>query len=181
MKASMSFRQHQALLDFTFALVGSLRSCVAGGFAAGYEQASDVDLWMFNDPMLEATVDYLDQHGVKWTQGKTSETVQSIDATSDEGAHATALIRTPLIPIHVVGTRAQNIDQLLASFDISTHRWAYTSTGVLVEGPGATSIYEPGRVLLYKFRNSTDERVKKLSKRYDIEIAEYVEPKKLVA
>jgi hypothetical protein len=52
-----------------------------------------------------------------------------LGATVDVDAHATAIIKTPLIPIHVVGTRAQNVDQLLRSFDISTHRWAISKRG----------------------------------------------------
>lgn len=177
----MDFVQHVALREFAFSLLGPLRTCIAGGFATDYEKASDVDLWVLGDPLLESATSFMDSHGVKWTPGKSSEVVQSIDATVDVDAHATALIKTPLIPIHVVGTRAQTIEELLASFDISTHRWAYTKRGALVEGPKATTPYEPGRVLLYKFKDSTDARVKKLEKRYDIEITPYVEPKKLAA
>jgi hypothetical protein len=166
----MNHQQSVALRNFAFSLLGNLPTYIAGGFATDYEKASDVDLWVLGDPMLEAATAFMEETGVKWAPGKTSEMVQSLGATVDVDAHATAIIKTPLIPIHVVGTRAQNIDQLLRSFDISTHRWAISKRGALIEGPEATSPYEPGRVLVYKFKDSTDARVKKLEKRYDIEI-----------
>ena len=174
----MNRKQFETLRAFTFALVPGLKAYIAGGFAADYTQAKDVDLWMLGDPMLERTIATLDEHKVAWepASGLTCESVSAGDIS-----HAVARIKTPLIPIHLVGTAMLKIEDVLETFDISTHRWAYSREGVHIAGKDATTPYENGRVLTYLFPKSTDCRVKKLEDRYGITIAPYQPPKKVAA
>lgn len=145
---------------------------IAGGFAADWTRAQDVDIWVMGDPLLSKTTEHFEDYGVRFRQR--DEHRDSVPV--DERERAVVVIDTPLLPIHVIGCVEQSLTELLRTFDISTHRWGLTRTGVVVAGEGATTPYEPGQVLTYRFPSSTDARVKKLKARYEIEIAPFVAP-----
>lgn len=163
--------QAKALENLAFALVPGLEAYIAGGFAADYTAAGDLDLWILNDPTLERTAAKLTELGVRFSPATRGESVPVEEIT-----RSVLRISTPLLPIHVIGTAEPTIRELLNTFDISTHRWALSRAGTLIAGEGATKPWETGKVLTYKFPTSTDARVKKLEARYGITIDKFVPP-----
>lgn len=164
--------QEKALRAFAFALVEPLPAYIAGGFAADYTQAGDVDLWILGDPTLEKTAAHLTDLGAKFKHGTRGD---SVDV--EEIGRSVIDVYTPLLTIHVIGVEETRIQDLLSTFDISTHRWALSRAGTLIAGEGATKPWEPGRVLTYKYPASTDKRRIRLAQRYGIEIAKFIPPK----
>jgi hypothetical protein len=173
MDAKLTRHMRDALEALAFALVDSRPAVIAGGFAAQWWSAGDIDLWMLGDPMLEKVGLLWQTMGIK--SRRPSEAESSIAA--DDRDHAVAVLDTPLMAIHVIGTELTSTRELLNTFDISTHRWAITREGMQISGMGATTPFETGRVLAYPFPESTDARVKRLQARYDITILPYVDPK----
>lgn len=162
------------LLALVYSLVPEMRAYVAGGFAADFTRATDIDLWVLADPLLERATAIMDDYGVKYRQH--DEAVDSVP--NEDRERSVVVVDTPLRTVHVIGTVEQTLQDLLSTFDISTHRWAMTPAGVRVAGDKATEWWETGRVLTYRFPNSTDARVKKLEARYEISIQPFSEPKK---
>lgn len=163
--------QRLALLHLAYALLPGCRTIIAGGFAASYQQAQDVDLWVLGDPQLERAAAGMAMTGVSHADYQFPD---YDDMMAVDGAHGILRCDTPLLPIHIIGTSVTSVDKLLAGFDISTHRWAVTRHNVLVQGKDATSVFEDGRVLVNRWPNSTDARVLKLQERYGITIAPFV-------
>lgn len=165
--------QRDAMLTLAYNLAPGVQAYVAGGFAADWTRATDLDLWVLRDPLLERATDAMSAHGTKFHQH--AEAVDSVPVGERE--RAVVVVDTPFIPIHVIGVVEQTLQELLATFDISTHRWAMTPAGVRVPGDRATEWWETGRVLSYRFPASTDARVAKLKARYEIDIQAYEAPK----
>lgn len=168
----ITHQQRDALVNLTFSLVPGLHACIAGGFAADWAQAGDIDLWVMSDPLLEKAGELFQRLGVKFTH----KSEDSDSVPPEMITRSVVVCATPLLNIHVIGTEEQSIHALLDTFDISTHRWALTRADVQVSGSHATTPYETGRVLTYRFPESTDKRVKRLQERYDITILPYVKP-----
>jgi hypothetical protein len=162
----MTQAQRDALTRLVWSLVPELKAVIAGGFAAAWWQAEDVDLWVLGDPHLEKAGDVLRLYEVRYEQNETPDYGPAVTSH-----HATLTAQTPLLPIHIIGTHELSTDALLKTFDISTHRWALTRAGATVAGEHATTIHEPGRVLCNPFPVSTEHRRRKLSARYEIDIA----------
>lgn len=154
-----------AFRTFAFALVGDLPAVVAGGFAAEWTLAQDLDLFMFGDPTLAKTCHQLHQQGVEYARASVLYTGEN---------RPVIMLQTPLLPIHLIGCVETDYHALLDTFDISTHRWAVTKSGVHLRGNDATTVFEPGRVLVP--HRLTASRVEKLQDRYQIEIAPYEPP-----
>lgn len=169
----MNLTQRDALVALAWSLVPGLKAVIAGGFAADWKQAGDLDLWMLADPMLEKTSEVFSEMGIKRTM--VSDAMP--DDYSATISHAITSCMTPFMSIHVIGTEEGSTADLLRTFDISTHRWALTRYGVQIMGDKATTPYETGRVLTYRFPSSTDARVARLKDRYDIDILPYVATK----
>lgn len=182
MRRPLTELQVEALRRLAYSLLPGMHLTVAGGFAIDPYQANDVDLWVLGDPMLVRAAALLDKQHIDYIVPElpSNPDVPFTESVANDEAreHATLKVHTPLRDIHIVGTEIATVPELLASFDISTHRWAVTEGGARVAGIGATFTWEDGKVLAYRFPKSTDARVRKLEKRYGITLHPYQEPGK---
>lgn len=166
--------QREAFIRFLYTLVPST-AIIAGGFAADWTQAKDVDLWVLSDPMLERTTEFLKAAKAKWLP---CDANPAHSVPEEQRDRTVIRLDMPLLPVHIIGVTEQTVQDLFHTFDISTHRWAYGKNGQRIAGPGATEVWEPGKVLTYRFPASTDRRVKRLEERYGITIEPYTQPGK---
>lgn len=136
--------------------------CVAGGWAACPQLASDQDVWIFALPgenlevvkseILAAQMDIEDDQ------------VSTADAEAYENLGVDIIRVGKLDNRHIMVTDAQDIEMLLDCFDVSTHQCAVTSNLEFVKGHGWTPI----TVSPVSLRETTNTlaRLKKISERY---------------
>lgn len=154
----MTITSKQAeLFTKLFELTGTCNSIwVAGGAVVDLDQASDIDVW-FGKSQTDAAEAFVAKlkYGTPGGGNYDGSQFQMLaDCYWTEGDF--------MVQVMVVEDKIaiDNMD----SFDISTHRWAYTSKGVLVKGNEATEPVEPPRVL--KANHKTLSRYTKICKRY---------------
>lgn len=166
--------QRNALVALAYALLPNMDNIIiAGGFAADWTQAHDVDLFVIGDANLRVAEEVLTEQDVKFRP--LFETNLAYEGAN--GMERTVVVvDTPLLPIQIIGAKEVTVETLLDTFDISTHRWAWSRRGIRFSGPKATETYETGRVLAPQ--KSTDKRVEKLKARYDIDILPFESPAK---
>lgn len=162
---------------------------IAGGFAACASLAEDVDVWIpidpFGDPW-DAThnarnlvVAYLRQEfGDKFIEqdkpgtprGDKKDWERNRLLSTHEGYNlpipiyrAGSVVGLGSLPYHVIVVGG-DVDEVLSSFDISTHQVALHPERGLIKGEHWTPITEHGYVLKNKY--STASRLTKLAARY---------------
>lgn len=135
---------------------------IAGGAVADYEKAGDIDLWIGNDQdKLAHNVVCKLPYRVFGKGGNYG------------GAVGTRFIGQGYVPelgkiVQVICHKWGNAVDLMDTFDISTHCYAYTSLGQMVVHPLATPPYEKPQII--KWRAKTQERYIKICQRYEHEI-----------
>ena len=125
--------------------------CIAGGWAACPQLASDQNVWIF----VKAQRDD-DEHALDFLRAQRTNMLAMFPAITPEsgfmgegagddtvyGDLGIAIIKVGHLGYrHILLTDAQDIPMLLSSFDISTHQCAITSDMEFVAGPQWTSIY----------------------------------------
>lgn len=162
---------------------------IAGGFAACPALAEDVDVWVPAVPgeceaMRTLILAHLRAHNFDVTEqdgeGSPRRRFQQDTALAKsqllstfEGYHmvlrlrrvGTVTISGHTLPYHIIVVEG-DIDEVLSSFDISTHQIALTARGV-VKGVDWTPLWEPPLVLADKY--TTPDRVRKIRTRYQIQ------------
>ena len=166
---------------------------IAGGFAACPALAQDVDIWCSidltgsYDPFLavwqardrildhvrmfcvEQQAQFVEHDGADTERGSWDSPRGRLTSTF-EGYHMPLPIRRVgavtipghTLPYHIIVVGG-DVDEVLSSFDISTHMIALTSWGV-IRGEQWTPIWEPPVVLTQKY--TTPERLEKIRARY---------------
>jgi hypothetical protein len=134
---------------------------IAGGAVVNPDLAMDIDLWIGKDDNVLAgqvvlSLPYNMYGGTNGTDYHENSTFIG------QGYHP------QLGLIQVIQHKWDNALDLMDTFDISTHQWAFTSTGELVIGRNATGPNDPVQIL--KWRAKTLERYIKICKRYGREI-----------
>jgi hypothetical protein len=161
---------------------------IAGGFAACPALASDVDVWvpvLGDVSVLNAArtriLSHLRLHGFNFEEqdGRGSKREQfALDrslsrdifvSSTFEGYHLSLLIRRVAtvsaqgsLPYHIIIVNGE-VDDVLSSFDISTHQCALTVRG-FVAGEDWTPLHEDPKVITLKY--TTAERLLKIRNRY---------------
>ena len=140
-----------------FELTGPCNSIfIAGGAVTDLDHAGDIDVW-FGKSNEKATIAFLK----KCTIGHLTPPSQYGSATRFGDAYIAGIDW----PIQVMLTSDDKPQDTLATFDISTHQWAYTSRGILIRGSHATDPHEPVQVL-HTQNPSTMARYIKICRRY---------------
>lgn len=131
--------------------------CIAGGAAVDANMAGDVDVWFRQKDNATAK---------KYLNSFTFHTFNESGYNSGDGAMVVGEAYDPTLMkiIQVLTYGHKNLDNLLKSFDISTHQKAILATGTVVEGPGYTSPEKAPKILLWK--NKTFARYVKICQRY---------------
>lgn len=159
---------------------------IAGGFAACPALAEDVDVWVPVDTLTASQpwetvwrarremVAHLRAAGFVFTEvdGDFSPRDRKrllFDSTFEGYRMPLPIYRAGVVtipghrlPYHIILVGA-NVDEVLSSFDISTHQVALTARGVVC-GDQWTPITEEPKVILQKY--TTDARLKKIRARY---------------
>lgn len=143
--------------------------CIAGGFAACPDKASDCDVWVLKgtDGSLTEARDSIIQtliaFDVSFVEEATNwdEVQESYTTGINLGSMKVARLADGR---HIVVTNAESAAEILDHFDVSTHQVALTSDGELVRGSGFTPIDQPPVALLHN--EKTDGRMEKVSRRY---------------
>lgn len=162
---------------------------IAGGFAACPALAADIDVWVSingDAAMLDAECArvlahlrdaagyvYVEQdgEGSRREQFATHPSMarDQFVTSSFEGYHLSLRIRRVAtvwklgkLPYHIILVNG-DVDEVLSSFDISTHQCALTVRG-FVTGEQWTPLNEPPLVITQKY--TTDERIDRISARY---------------
>jgi hypothetical protein len=159
---------------------------IAGGFAACPALASDIDVWIPVSPgtcnaardeilqyLRETQDNFSEQDGDTSPRGRIQHNVALANSqllSTFEGYHmvlglrrvATVNVVGASLPYHLIVVEG-SLDDVLSSFDISTHQVALTPKGV-VKGADWTSIFEPPVVITEKY--TTPQRLEKIRARY---------------
>lgn len=115
---------------------------VAGGAVVDITEASDIDLWFGKDRR-----DIADQFVANVPKGMWIP-AKSKAVGYDNELVAEAYFAYPISMIVQVMVTPHTAFERMNTFDISTHRWAYTSKGNLIEGAEATTQFEAPKVLI---------------------------------
>ena len=95
--------QRDAFIRFLYTLVPST-AIIAGGFAADWTKAQDVDVFVLQDSMLDRTTELLRAQNVTWENvnrnPESSVPVEEIERT-------VIRVPMPLLPVHIIGVREQ--------------------------------------------------------------------------
>ena len=168
-------------------LPSGVAAFIAGGYAACPALATDIDVWVSVD-----THDAINPWDAVWTErlrllnhlhqyfgftvteedqtGSVRDRNRMIVRDTFEGYNlplpiyrvATVRVEGASLPYHIIAVGA-GLDEVLSSFDISTHQIALTEKGV-VTGANWTPITEPPQVITEKF--TTPARLEKIRARY---------------
>lgn len=163
----ITLAQRDALVALAFSLAPGVPAVIAGGFAADYSKANDVDLWMLGDHLLLRTMAEFKRRGVRSHQVDPSVTSS---VPEEVRTRAVCIVQTPILNIHVIGAPEVDVHSLLRTFDISTHRWGITEGGTTIPGFKSTFPYVDGEVLVCPYPTSTTKRIARLEARYGITI-----------
>lgn len=138
--------------------------CIAGGYAACPALAGDQDVWFFNVPDFElvAAVAKL-QNEYPQIYAEPNPRIELM-GKSPEGYPMGVLKVGVLDNRHLLVTSASTIEDILKSFDISTHQCAISSDGEFIKGPNWSPIWTPPETL--KDTPTTPARVAKMVARY---------------
>jgi hypothetical protein len=165
---------------------------IAGGFAACPALASDVDIWVSVEVgqcnavragilqhLIDSNVSHQEEDGEgsprrRFQDDRTLANSQLL--STFEGYHTILRLRRVAsvelpghtLPYHLIVIEG-SIDEVLASFDISTHQVALTTRGV-VRGEHWTPIHVPPVVITHKY--TTPERLCKVRERYGFDKSE---------
>ena len=162
------------------------KAFIAGGYAACPALANDIDVWIpvypieSRNPWEELVLtrkqilihlEFARIHrGFNVEEQDGDETVRATLRSTFEGyclplpIRRAAAVQIPgaSLPYHLVLV-AGDIDEVLSSFDISTHQIALTEYGV-VKGEHWTPLWEPPVIIQHKF--TTTARIEKIRARY---------------
>lgn len=148
--------------------------CIAGGFAACPGLAEDQDVWVFGDrddrPFILARLESAArQYGVGIYQAEplvAPEEESERYHTDNDGTCFTWKVARLVDGRHILLTNAYDIQNLLDSFDISTHQCALSPDGEFIKGTLWTPITEPPVAI--RQTPTTNARMEKLRKRYRV-------------
>ena len=159
---------------------------IAGGFAACPALAADIDVWIpvpagqcdfarleILNYLNDKCIDFDEQDGEHSARRRFQDNralANSQLLSTFEGYHTVLFLRRVAIvrlvgaslPYHLIVVEG-HIDEILSSFDISTHQVALTSNGV-VRGEHWTPVTEPPVVITEKY--TTPARIQKIRQRY---------------
>lgn len=162
------------------------KAFIAGGYAACPALANDIDVWIPVDTGAAANpwdevwtarrrlLDHLTAEGFTHTpednDGSPRDRNRLIVRSTFEGYNlplpiyrvATVQVVGGSLPYHLIAV-GTDLDEVLSSFDISTHQIALTTKGV-VRGEHWTPTWEPPRVITAKY--TTLARLEKIRNRY---------------
>ena len=130
---------------------------IAGGAAVNFDLAGDVDLIFGGKNGLENAGKFWEAQPYK----------SAAKLGNYNKMHLLGDVYVPFLNkiVQVLWTNHKTALECMDDFDISTHRFAYTSKGDYVEGNGATSPTEPPQV--FKSNGKTFARYIKICKRYN--------------
>jgi hypothetical protein len=149
---------------------------IAGGAAVDFRRASDVDVFVLQQPwtrsrrrsLAEDCEDMLTRLGGT-TRPMDDETYVSADGRGS--FYRAGKIPVPgwcPHPIHVIGWRPDtgetSVVKLLETFDLSIHAWAIDDTGRLIGCDNSTPLTKP--ISIVHMTPTTPERLVKLTQRY---------------
>lgn len=131
---------------------------VAGGAVVDFDKAGDIDLW-FGRNNLKLANECLNRFDLRF-----KGTNEGYDGSKDYTIIGSAFWPAIGKMVQIMVVQPDNPQTAMQSFDISTHKWAYTSREDLVKGGGATEKDEPPKVLLWN--SATLPRYIKICQRY---------------
>jgi hypothetical protein len=146
------------MMIHTTARLSGFNVVVAGGAAADYERATDIDVWV-----LGSTV----KHACKLLAvfgGDESAKVQRVDYG---GSYLVGSCQPGWSdkPIQIIATSSEDVTALLTGFDLNVHMWAILPNGQRVGCEHSAEIDQPVRVMNTN-GPKTKSRFWKLWKRY---------------
>jgi hypothetical protein len=133
---------------------------VAGGAVVNVTGASDIDIWVGKDMDKVAHNTVCNLPYRVWAKNPDSYPVGGVGTKFIGQGYVPALGKI----VQVIQHKFDNALDLMDTFDISTHQWAYTSRGQMVTGRSATPANYPPQIL--KWRAKTMERYIKICERY---------------
>ena len=148
--------------------------CVAGGWAACPQLAGDQDVWIFTGESCCMGPDI--ETRLEWTRAARVELLKMFPAIRAEqdaadinldhyGDLGFFVVKVGTLDRrHIMVTDAEDIMDLLSSFDISTHQSAIDSNMQFIQGENWTPITEPPNAM--RQTETTDARMKKITERY---------------
>ncbi len=144
------------------------RWCIAGGFAACPQLATDCDVWVFRDKdgqgLFETRETLIRELEGLVRDGSDPGDQAAIDAYISEHPNFMVLRVGRINDCHLMVTSAEDIDELLSGFDVSTHQCAIDDSGQFIKGVGWTPLTVPPVALLDTERTSS--RMAKITERY---------------
>lgn len=134
---------------------------IAGGAAVDFDKAGDVDIWfgLNNKSLAEQYLDSLAWHRLCSKKEK--------EAYGSGGFNIVGMGYDPVVRklIQVLIVPDRTASECMMRFDISTHRWAYESTGAQIRGTGATTPEQEPTIILFN-SVQTNSRYIKICLRY---------------
>lgn len=132
---------------------------IAGGAAVDLNKASDIDIWFGGNDIVEASkflslFPYREMEIVNQEYGQDASTTVIGNGWNPQYSK----------PVQVMTTKFDKIDDLINTFDISSHRWWYHFDSGFSIGSGGTFNWEPPKV--HKIGKTTFTRYIKICKRY---------------
>lgn len=144
------------------------RAVIAGGAAACFDKADDIDIFVLDMPHDEDVIKFraalraADIPGIVFREG--------LDPAYTEKLQVVADVPSIALPVQIIATRLATKHELLMDFDISTHVAAITPDGVLHIRPGRTSlINETPKILSWATPERTLVRYRRICIRYGLE------------
>lgn len=145
--------------EYLFNLSGRCESIfIAGGAAVDMDLCGDIDLW-FGGNRTELAEKFLGKFPVRFKGN--SEGYPHASEWKVVGSGYDPMLGKI---VQVMVTNATTPLEAMESFDISTHKWALTSRGMVCKGHNATLTNEPPQIL--HWTNKTFERYVKICRRY---------------
>lgn len=162
----MNAEHRQLVARLAFSFVPPLYrqwSVIAGGFAADPEQTNDVDLYMLGNPNAKRVISWLQEQRIEHCDSRNSYGNERLIANI--GVPFGAIRK-----IQLLGAKQTTVEELLDSFDITTHMWALKEDGTIIRGTKATGTDEPGKIVRFDTLEDTVRRAEKIGRRYCIEV-----------
>jgi hypothetical protein len=152
--------------------------CIAGGFAACPDLASDCDVWVYGIPTKVGTHSpehpaWTFRQSILWrlqNRNVAFEEEQNNMQFHDWYDIGDGVLCWKVARLadgrQIILTDADSIDALLDRFDVSTHQVALSSDGEIVRGSHFTPITKPAKMI--RDGGNTAQRMQKVQQRYSL-------------
>ena len=139
------------------------QAVIAGGAAACLEKASDIDIFILDVP-CDYDVQAL-RNAIQNIPGIVMRGDKDPKYTDDFNVIADI---PGLIPVQIIASKFETVDELLRDFDISTHAVAITPDGLTHTIPAFTGQHQTPRVMTLRNPELTLARYRRICLRYDL-------------